>query len=81
MKRALLGCVILLSAASAPSFEAVTLADYTGAELFQRFCASCHGANGRGLQRLGLIKPPRDLTRAEFHEQVTDEQLILQVPA
>lgn len=48
MKRALLGCVILLSAASAPSFEAVTLADYTGAELFQRFCASCHGETGRG---------------------------------
>ena len=25
--------------------------------------------------RLGLAKPPRDLTDAQFHAQVTDEQL------
>lgn len=25
--------------------------------------------------RLGLTKPPRDLTDAQFHAQVTDEQL------
>ena len=25
--------------------------------------------------RLGLVKPPRDLTNPEFHAQVTDEQL------
>jgi hypothetical protein len=24
------------------------LLDYSGAELFERFCASCHGASGRG---------------------------------
>ena len=32
----------------ASAFEAVTLADYSGAELFGRFCASCHGQSGRG---------------------------------
>jgi mono/diheme cytochrome c family protein len=26
--------------------------------------------------RLGLVKPPRDLTNAEFHAQVTDEDLL-----
>lgn len=46
-----------------------------GARIFQRSCAGCHGADGRGVQRLGLVKPPRDLTDAEFHAQVTDEQL------
>lgn len=30
------------------AFDAVSLADYSGAELFERFCASCHGASGRG---------------------------------
>jgi mono/diheme cytochrome c family protein len=30
------------------AFEAVTLADYSGEEIFQRFCASCHGDRGRG---------------------------------
>lgn len=30
------------------AFEAVTLADYSGEELFERFCASCHGVGARG---------------------------------
>ena len=33
---------------SAAAFDAVTLADYSGDELFERFCASCHGAGARG---------------------------------
>jgi len=35
-------------AGSAAAFDAVTLADYSGEELFDRFCASCHGAGARG---------------------------------
>jgi mono/diheme cytochrome c family protein len=27
------------------------------------------------VHRLGLVKPPRDLTQAEFHAQISDEQL------
>lgn len=46
-----------------------------GGRIFQRTCAGCHGPDGRGVQRVGLAKPPRDLTRAEFHAQVTDAQL------
>lgn len=46
-----------------------------GARVFQRTCSGCHGADGRGVMRLGLTKPPRDLTNAEFHAQVSDEQL------
>lgn len=46
-----------------------------GARIFQRSCSGCHGPDGKGVARLGLVKPPRDLTRAEFHAQVTDEQL------
>jgi mono/diheme cytochrome c family protein len=46
-----------------------------GARVFQRTCSGCHGPDGRGIMRLGLSKPPRDLTNAEFHAQVTDDQL------
>src|SRR5689334_23399795 len=38
----------LALAGAALAFEAVTLEDYTGAELFDRFCASCHGAQAHG---------------------------------
>jgi mono/diheme cytochrome c family protein len=40
------GAALLGHAAGA--FEAVTLEDYSGEELFDRFCASCHGAEARG---------------------------------
>jgi mono/diheme cytochrome c family protein len=46
-----------------------------GRRVFQRTCSGCHGPDGRGVMRLGLTKPPRDLTDPEFHAQVTDEQL------
>lgn len=46
-----------------------------GGRIFQRTCSTCHGPDGRGIQRLGLIKPPRDLTQSEFHAQFTDQQL------
>jgi mono/diheme cytochrome c family protein len=46
-----------------------------GARTFQRTCSGCHGADGRGGYRPGLVRPPRDLTRAEFHAATSDEQL------
>ena len=47
--RCLITAVIALGCfTSAHGFEAVTLADYSGEELFQRFCASCHGESARG---------------------------------
>jgi mono/diheme cytochrome c family protein len=48
-KRSLLAaaCGVLLCGA-ALGFEAVTLEDYSGAEIFDRFCASCHGSEARG---------------------------------
>jgi mono/diheme cytochrome c family protein len=55
---------LLFITARALSFDAVTLADYSGAELFERFCASCHGESGRGdgpVARALRVAPP-DLT-------------------
>lgn len=46
-----------------------------GARIFVRTCAGCHGADGRGTLRPGLVKPPRDLTNPEFQAQRTNEQL------
>lgn len=46
-----------------------------GRRIFQRSCSGCHGADGKGVMRMGLAKPPRDLTRPEFQAQMSDEQL------
>jgi len=37
-----------LFVAHAMAFDAFTLDDYSGEELFERFCASCHGESARG---------------------------------
>jgi mono/diheme cytochrome c family protein len=40
--------VVLLSPAAVHAGDISPFADYTGAQLFSRFCASCHGALGFG---------------------------------
>jgi mono/diheme cytochrome c family protein len=79
MRRAavvLLSCAIVVGSSLVAGCQA---RDQTprgrGARTFQRTCSGCHGVDGRGGYRPGLTRPPRDLTRAEFHAQVTDEQL------
>ena len=62
-----MGCaaLVLVVSSGAAAFDAVTLADYSGEELFERFCASCHGESGRGdgpVARGLSVKVP-DLTR------------------
>src|SRR5690606_13476556 len=44
---AVIGLSVALSFAAA-AFDAATLADYSGEEIFNTFCASCHGESGRG---------------------------------
>jgi mono/diheme cytochrome c family protein len=56
---------VLLAARAAAAFDAFTLADYSGEELFGRFCASCHGeqAHGDGPVAQSLNTAVPDLTR------------------
>ena len=52
-------------AGAAFAFDAVTLADYSGEEIYLRFCASCHGdeAMGDGPVSRSLNVAVPDLTR------------------
>jgi mono/diheme cytochrome c family protein len=38
----------LVSGIGAAQFEAVSLADYSGEEIFLNYCSACHGESGRG---------------------------------
>jgi mono/diheme cytochrome c family protein len=55
----------LLGANAALALDAFTLADYSGEELFARFCASCHGeqAHGDGPVARSLNTVVPDLTK------------------
>jgi hypothetical protein len=61
----LIAAAVVLTGYSASAFEAVSLADYSGEEIYGRFCASCHGdmAHGDGpvARSLGVMVP--DLTK------------------
>lgn len=48
-----------------------------GKEVFQRFCATCHGADGKGetIMRDQLPAPPSDLTDGEWKYGGTDGEL------
>ena len=59
------GVASLALAGAALAFDAVTLQDYSGEELYVRFCASCHGsgAHGDGPVSRSLNVAVPDLTR------------------
>jgi mono/diheme cytochrome c family protein len=59
------GVAALALAGGAFAFDAVTLADYSGEEIYLRFCASCHGdeAMGDGPVSRSLNVAVPDLTR------------------
>jgi mono/diheme cytochrome c family protein len=59
------GIAALTLAGAAFAFDAVTLADYSGEEIYLRFCASCHGdeAMGDGPVSRSLNVAVPDLTR------------------
>ena len=62
----------LLVATEVMAFDAFTLADYSGEELFQRFCASCHGEQAHGdgpvARSLNTVVPDLTLIRSRYGE-------------
>ena len=67
-----IGAAALLIAAQVMAFDAFTLADYSGEELFGRFCASCHGEQAHGdgpvARSLNTVVPDLTLIRARYGE-------------
>ena len=47
----------------------------TAPELYARHCASCHGTDGRAKTSKGKFSHARDLTDANWHDDVTDERI------
>jgi mono/diheme cytochrome c family protein len=50
-----------------------------GRQLFQRFCAMCHGPDGRGTSIRENLPMLPDFTRREWHEGRTNPQLVVSV--
>jgi mono/diheme cytochrome c family protein len=46
-----------------------------GNELFQRYCAGCHGPEGRGSRKSGFMPRPKNLTMKGYTDLLPDEYL------
>ena len=44
-------------------------------QLFARYCVSCHGTDGRSKTSKGKFSHARDLTDAQWQNDVTDERI------
>jgi mono/diheme cytochrome c family protein len=74
--------LLLLAALGLFACERQTVADASGRDMYLRYCASCHGAEGRGDGPLAgsLTKPPSDLTQlAQRNGGAYDERAVMAV--
>jgi mono/diheme cytochrome c family protein len=44
-------------------------------ELYSKYCASCHGRDGRARTSRGKLKHARDLADSEWQSRVSDERI------
>ena len=47
----------------------------TAAQLYRRYCVSCHGSDGRSKTSKGKFNHARDLTDAGWQNDVSDERI------
>ncbi|HEY8414031.1 MAG TPA: c-type cytochrome [Pyrinomonadaceae bacterium] len=65
----LVGC-FAVAAAEASSNDA-----RRAPQLYRKYCVSCHGSDGRAKTSKGRYSHARDLTDAQWHEDVSDERI------
>lgn len=44
-------------------------------QLYRKYCVSCHGSDGRAKTSKGKFSHARDLTEAQWQDEVTDERI------
>lgn len=47
----------------------------TAPQLYRKYCVSCHGSDGRAKTSKGKFSHARDLTDAQWQDEVTDERI------
>ncbi|HXS01684.1 MAG TPA: cytochrome c [Pyrinomonadaceae bacterium] len=58
-----------------PAIAAAFNAPRPASQLYRRYCVSCHGNDGKGKTSKGKFSHARDLTDAEWQNDVSDERL------
>jgi mono/diheme cytochrome c family protein len=67
--------IAMVAFVCAPGMQAVVPPERTSAQLYSRYCISCHGRDGRSQTSKGKFSHARDLTDAKWQDDVTDERI------
>ena len=67
--------VLIFSFVAVLAVKANSSNERTAPQLYRRYCVSCHGSDGRAKTSKGKFGHARDLTDAQWHEEVTDERI------
>jgi mono/diheme cytochrome c family protein len=68
--------LVLLSFVGLSSFvSAEPSNERTAAQLYRRYCVSCHGTDGKSKTSKGRFNHARDLTDPQWQDDVSDERI------
>jgi mono/diheme cytochrome c family protein len=70
-----LGLVVLLSLSLFTKAEADPGYARPAAQVYRRYCVSCHGLDGKSTTSKGKYSHARDLTDADWQANVSDERI------
>ena len=71
----MLAMVVLAKAIPELESSSVSHSAASGAELYARFCVTCHGRDGRARVSRGRSTRARNLADREWQDRVTDERI------
>ena len=66
---------LILVCLSSLAAHAATSKARTTAQVYRRYCVSCHGNDGRAKTSKGKFSHARDLTEAQWQADVSDERI------
>jgi len=67
--------VLIVSFIAVCAVKANSSNERTAPQLYRRYCVSCHGSDGRAKTSKGKFGHARDLTDAQWQDEVTDERI------
>ena len=67
--------IVFFAAPNVQPTISATPVERTAAQNYARYCVSCHGRNGKSQTSKGKFSHARDLTDAQWQDDVTDERI------
>ena len=71
----LVACLIVIANGTVLTAEPRLTSERSAAQIYGRFCVTCHGEDGRATTTKGKFSHARDLSDAKWQDDVSDERI------